>query len=334
MGGAPSVGVPCNAAMAPGHDAAPDSRVPDRGGRRATTPDRRYDSSASFAYGQAGGAARRSRHGRRGLRRRRRRGWRTPAAAPAQVQPGGTLNYAADQEPTGFNNNTSKDNGTSVANIVINMFPVAFHSHPGLHGQDEQGPARLGRADQRGPADDRLQDQAERHLVGRHPGHAPTTSSTCGRTATAPSRTTTSPPPPATTRSRASTGSDNGKTVTVVFKKPFADWKSHVRQREYILPAHYIEKQPGGWNTGLDKNPEKIPVGRLVQGRELHPGPEPDPGPQRQVLRAQGQPGLDGVPVPARVDHPAGGAAEQRGRPDLPAAPARPGRPRSRRCPT
>ena len=46
------------------------------------------------------------------------------------VKQGGTLNYAADQEPTGFNNNTSKDNGTSVANIVINMFPVAFHLTP------------------------------------------------------------------------------------------------------------------------------------------------------------------------------------------------------------
>ena len=43
----------------------------------------------------------------------------TPRGGSAQVQQGGTLNYAADQEPTGFNNNTSKDNGTSVANIVI-----------------------------------------------------------------------------------------------------------------------------------------------------------------------------------------------------------------------
>ena len=47
-----------------------------------------------------------------------------------EVQQGGTLNYAADQEPTGFNNNTSKDNGTSVANITINMQPVAFHLTP------------------------------------------------------------------------------------------------------------------------------------------------------------------------------------------------------------
>ena len=47
-----------------------------------------------------------------------------------QVQQGGTLNYAADQEPTGFNNSTSKDNGTSVLNVVINMFPPVYRLHP------------------------------------------------------------------------------------------------------------------------------------------------------------------------------------------------------------
>src|SRR6266536_1780546 len=48
---------------------------------------------------------------------------------PATKQ-GGTLNYGADQEPTGFNNNTSKDNGTSVANVMINVLPQAFHLTP------------------------------------------------------------------------------------------------------------------------------------------------------------------------------------------------------------
>ena len=43
---------------------------------------------------------------------------------------GGTLSYAADQEPTGFNYNTSKDNGTSVLNVTINMFPPVFRLHP------------------------------------------------------------------------------------------------------------------------------------------------------------------------------------------------------------
>jgi peptide/nickel transport system substrate-binding protein len=52
-------------------------------------------------------------------------------------------------------------------------------------------------------------------------------------------------------------GSDDGKTVTVVFAEPFTDWKSLFYG---LLPAHYMEKVAGGWNTGLDKNPEKIPV--------------------------------------------------------------------------
>jgi peptide/nickel transport system substrate-binding protein len=54
-------------------------------------------------------------------------------------------------------------------------------------------------------------------------------------------------------------GSDGGKTVTVVYKEPFSDWKSMFCSGNFILPAHYMEKQPGGWNNGLDKNPEKIP---------------------------------------------------------------------------
>jgi glutathione transport system substrate-binding protein len=56
-------------------------------------------------------------------------------------------------------------------------------------------------------------------------------------------------------------GSDNGKTVTVVYKTPFRDWKSMFASGTYILPAHFMEKQPGGWNTGLDKNPQTFPSG-------------------------------------------------------------------------
>jgi peptide/nickel transport system substrate-binding protein len=53
------------------------------------------------------------------------------------------------------------------------------------------------------------------------------------------------------------TGSDGGKTVTTVYSTPFADWQSLFSNG--IVPAHYTKAQPGGWNTGLDKNPEKIP---------------------------------------------------------------------------
>jgi peptide/nickel transport system substrate-binding protein len=54
----------------------------------------------------------------------------TSTGSSAQIQQGGTLNYAADQEPDGFNSNTSKDNRSWVANVTINIYPVAFHLTP------------------------------------------------------------------------------------------------------------------------------------------------------------------------------------------------------------
>src|SRR5215211_7838048 len=94
----------------PGHDAAPECQ--GSGPRWAGGHDSEQEvrSSASFAYGHEGGGG--------------------TEGGTAQVKDGGTLNYAADQEPTGFNNNTSKDNGTSVYNVVINVYPQPFHAQP------------------------------------------------------------------------------------------------------------------------------------------------------------------------------------------------------------
>ena len=56
-------------------------------------------------------------------------------------------------------------------------------------------------------------------------------------------------------------GSDNGKTVTVVFKeRP----RTGSRCSTVCWPARYMPEVPGGWNTGLDKNPERIPVNGLT----------------------------------------------------------------------
>jgi hypothetical protein len=146
----------------------PNVRGPDRGGRADTTPNRRFDSSASFAYGQAGGAARRSRHGRRGLRRRRGRGrrgrrWQHPDPARRHPElrrrPGAhrvQQQHLQGQRHLGGERHQER-------------LPGGVQPDPGLQGRDEHGPAGVGRADQRGPADGRVQDQAERDLVGRHP---------------------------------------------------------------------------------------------------------------------------------------------------------------------
>src|SRR5215217_8476302 len=67
-------------------------------------------------------------------------------------------------------------------------------------------------------------------------------------------------------------GSDNGKTVTVVFQTPSRDWKSLFASGTFILPSHFVEKQSGGWNTGLDKNPENIPSAGWFKVQSYMPG--------------------------------------------------------------
>jgi peptide/nickel transport system substrate-binding protein len=171
------------------------------------------------------------------------------------IREGGTLSYAADQEPTGFNNNTSKDNGTSVLNVVINVFPPVFRLHPDYSVQLNQELMDSATQTSTDPqtivykirqeavwsdgtpvsADDFI--YLWKNLNGSI--RANDVSATTGYD-----------------QIERVTGSDGGKTVTVVFKTPFADWKSLFYG---LLPAHYMAKVPGGWNTGLDKNPQRIP---------------------------------------------------------------------------
>jgi peptide/nickel transport system substrate-binding protein len=169
---------------------------------------------------------------------------------------GGILSYAADQEPTGFNNNTSKDNGTSVLNVVINMFPPVFRLHPDFSvqlnnelmdsaTQTSTDPQTIVyKIKQEAAWSDGTPVSADdfvylwKNLNGSVKGND--VAATTGYD-----------------QIKSVHGSDNGKTVTVVFAEPFSDWKSLFYG---LLPAHYMEQVPGGWNTGLAKNPEKIPV--------------------------------------------------------------------------
>jgi peptide/nickel transport system substrate-binding protein len=176
----------------------------------------------------------------------------------ANIKEGGTLNYGADQEPTGFNNNTSKDNGTSVANVMIQVLPQACHLTPdfGVQMNDDLLQSWEQTSDNPHTVVYKIKPNAAwsdgtpvsaddfiymwKNLNGTIKDND--VASTTGYD-----------------QIKSVTGSDNGKTVTVVFKTPFSDWKSLFCSGNFILPAHYMEKQSGGWNTGLDKNPEKIP---------------------------------------------------------------------------
>ncbi|HEV8167186.1 MAG TPA: ABC transporter family substrate-binding protein [Actinomycetota bacterium] len=176
----------------------------------------------------------------------------------ANIKEGGTLNYGADQEPTGFNNNTSSDNGTSVANVMIQVLPQACHLTPDFGVQMnsdlldswEQTSSNphtvVYKIKQNASWSDGTPVSADdfiylwKNLNGTIKDND--VASTTGYD-----------------QIKSVTGSDNGKTVTIVFKTPFSDWKSLFCSGNFIMPAHYMEKQPGGWNDGADKNPEKIP---------------------------------------------------------------------------
>jgi peptide/nickel transport system substrate-binding protein len=186
----------------------------------------------------------------------------------AQIQPGGTLTYGADQEPTGFNNATAKDNGASVYNVTINMFPQAFHAQPDFTVKMDD--AFLDSAEQTSADPQTIVYRIKQNAVWSD--DTPITADDFKYFWKQQNGTIKDNDVASTTgydQIQSVEGSDNGKTVTVVFKEPFADWKGLFVG---VLPAHYISKRPGGWNTGLDKEPEKIPVGGWFKVQNYTPG--------------------------------------------------------------
>jgi peptide/nickel transport system substrate-binding protein len=172
------------------------------------------------------------------------------------IKEGGTLSYAADQEPTGFNNNTSKDNGTSVLNVVINMFPPVFRLHPDFSVQLNK--ELMDSAEQTSTDPQTIVYKIRQEAVWSD--GTPVSADDFEYLWKNLNGSIKDNDVAATTgydQIESVEGSDNGKTVTVVFSEPFSDWKSLFYG---LLPAQYMAKVAGGWNTGLDKAPEKIPT--------------------------------------------------------------------------
>jgi peptide/nickel transport system substrate-binding protein len=189
---------------------------------------------------------------------------------PATKQ-GGTLNYGADQEPTGFNNNTSKDNGTSVANVMINVLPQAFHLTPDF--KVAMNTDLLDSAEQTSSQPQTIVYKIKQNAVWSD--GTPVSADDFIYLWKNLNGTIKDNDVASTTgydQVQSVTGSDNGKTVTVVFKQPFSDWRSLFCSGNFILPAHYASKQPGGWNTGLDKNPQNIPSAGPFKVQNYTPG--------------------------------------------------------------
>ena len=182
---------------------------------------------------------------------------REPGRQGVEIREGGTVRVASIFEVSGFNPNTSKDEGPAIQDVAVTVYPSVFRIHPDFSVRLERSfmtSAELTSLDPqtvtyRIRPDARWSDGVPigvddfryrwRHSNGADPKID--AASTVGYD-----------------RIDRVTGSADGKTVTVVFDEPFADWQSLFAN---LLPAHYVRRQPGGWNSGLDKHPQDIPSG-------------------------------------------------------------------------
>ena len=178
-----------------------------------------------------------------------------------QVTNGGTLKYGADQEPTGFNNNPSADNGTSVENVVVRILPNAFYIHPDFTVQYDK---------------ELFSEEPKTETVNGKQVVTfkvkPEAKWSDGvdinsddfeyewKSITAKGFDVASPVGYTQIESVTGQGSDK-KTVVVTFAKPFADWQSLFTN---ILPAHYMKAQEpkfggakGAWEKALK---DSLPV--------------------------------------------------------------------------
>jgi peptide/nickel transport system substrate-binding protein len=190
----------------------------------------------------------------------------------ANIKEGGSLSFASDQEQAGFNPNTAKDNLFALSNIVTNIYPSVFNIHPDFSVQLSENvvdSAELTNEDPQTVVYKIKQNASWSDGVPVNADDFIWWWQNCNETNKKADCVSTT----GYKDIKSVTGSDGGKTVTTVYKNRFADWKALFSQ--YIVPAHYGKKQPGGWNTGFDKNPEKIPsagpyvVADYTQGQSL-----------------------------------------------------------------
>ena len=175
----------------------------------------------------------------------------------AELQQGGTVTFAGGGDPTGFNNNTSKDNGTEVQNVIANVYPSVFRTHPDLrpHLDTELMYGAELTAEQPQTVTYRIRDDAV------WSDRTPISADDFVYFWEQQNGTIEDNDVASTTGYQdieSVTGLAGGKTVTVQFERPFADWQTLFSN---LLPSHYVRQQPGGWNTGLDRHPERIPSG-------------------------------------------------------------------------
>jgi len=161
---------------------------------------------------------------------------------------GGIITYAADQEPTGFNGNTSKDNGTSVKNVIENLNYFAVKINPDLTLDFiglESAPT--------------LVSEDPQIVEWKIKEEAVWSDGTPVTTADIQYHHESRIDPANDVASRI--GHDqitqfeavDDKTFRATFEPKYSEYEA--LWGDGIFQAAFAKAQPGGWNTGLDTNP-------------------------------------------------------------------------------
>jgi len=174
-------------------------------------------------------------------------------SSPVEVLQGGTITFAADQEPAGFNPNKVGGNSLAVNNVLGRVLPSVFRVNPSFEPVlDEELMAGVEMASAEPQTivyrirpdavwSDGVPISADDFIylweMSRDPEGAPDVDGSVAEVAST-----------AGYEDIASvTGSDGGKTVTAVFEKPYGDWRSLFSLA--LLPSHIARRV--GWNDGF-----------------------------------------------------------------------------------
>ena len=191
----------------------------------------------------------------------------TGVGSTEEVKEGGTIAYAAEQEPTGFNNITSKDNLAELRHIMRHIWPSAYLTKPDLSVVPTDvldGEAKVTSEDpftvewkiaQEAVWSDGTpltNDDFEWTYLNCNdkvdPGEPTTKDEETGQDVTGVDCASTSGYDQVTTFEK-----DGDKTFRMVFEGPYVEYEGLFG--DPFPPAHIGKARPGGWNTGFDPDP-------------------------------------------------------------------------------
>jgi peptide/nickel transport system substrate-binding protein len=177
------------------------------------------------------------------------------SGANVAVKSGGTLTFGIDQDVAGFNVNQATDNEFVLQEILNQIWPSAFITDSSLKEKLNTDLLTSAKVTSNNPqtivyninpkatwsdgvpisADDFIYDWQANSGDPKYKdvgGQAFEAASTAGFS-----------------QIKSVTGSNGGKTVTVVFAKPFGDWQSLFGSSGLLMPAHIAKKV--GYNNGF-----------------------------------------------------------------------------------